>query len=116
MHTHFRHTHIHSATAFPRLPFHASAPTQARGITLHHVNKARHGAVQKAAWKGHDECLRWLLVAADGPRLTAQILLRDFDGRTVPDQIRDNGQHRTAAWLEELAERLGLAAAQDAPL
>ena len=79
---------------------------QARGISLTHVNKSRHGAVQKAAWKGHDDCLRWLLLAADGPRLTQQILLRDLDGRTVPEQIRENGQERTAAWLEELAQRL----------
>ena len=35
----------------------------------------------------HDDCLRWLLLAEDGPRLTAQIALRDFDGRTVPEQV-----------------------------
>ena len=81
---------------------------QARGISLTHVNRARHGAVQKAAWKGHDECLRWLLLAEDGPKLTAQIAMRDFDGVAVPEQVRANGQHRTADWLDELALRLGL--------
>ena len=74
----------------------------ARGLDLGHVNYARHGALVKAAWKGHDDALRWLLYADCGPQLTSQLALRDHEGRSVADLARLNGQHGTAAWLEKL--------------
>ena len=40
-------------TTFVPLTPHPS--TQAKGLELGHVNEARHGAVVKAAYKGHDE-------------------------------------------------------------
>lgn len=61
-----------------------------------------HGAVVKAAWKGHLDALSWLLVAPDGPRLTAQLALRDPQGRGVADLARENGQLDVASWLERL--------------
>ena len=81
-----------------------------KGIDLSHVNTARHGAVVKAAWKGHAPLLRWLLHADDGPRLTAQLTMRDLDGRTVAELARLNGQEEVADWLGGLiqkAERAG---------
>lgn len=77
----------------------------AQGLDLGHVNAARHGAVSKAAWKGHDETLRWLLFAPDGPKLTSQLAIRDPEGRSVAQLARINGQHATADWLEPLVER-----------
>ena len=76
----------------------------AKGIDLSHVNTARHGAIVKAAWKGHDECLKWLLHDEAGPRLTWQLQMRDLDGRTVAELAAMNGQHRTAEWLQRLIE------------
>jgi len=40
--------------------------------------------------QGHEACLRWLLLAEDGPRLTDQIVMRDLEGRAVPEQVRSN--------------------------
>jgi len=45
----------------------------AKGFDLGHLNDTRHGAVVKAAWKGHLPLLRWLLVDADGPGLGWQV-------------------------------------------
>ena len=42
---------------------------QSKGLSLAHVNDANHGAVVKAAWKGHREALEWLLLNPEGPRL-----------------------------------------------
>tara|TARA_B110001452_G_scaffold186114_1_gene156598 strand:- start:162 stop:914 length:753 start_codon:yes stop_codon:yes gene_type:complete len=72
---------------------------QRKGLELGHVNAAGHGAVAKAAWKGHLDALKWLLVEADGPRLVAQLALRDSEGRSVAEVVRDNGQHQVAEWL-----------------
>ena len=52
----------------------------AKGIDFTHINTARHGAIVKAAWKGHRDALEWLLHAADGPKLTAQLDLLDHEG------------------------------------
>jgi len=60
------------------------------------------------ACQGHDAMLRWLMLAADGPKLTAQLMLPDYDGKTVPELARSNGQGATADWLEALARELGL--------
>jgi hypothetical protein len=49
----------------------------AKGIDLSHVNAARHGAVVKAAWKGHMPALQWLLEAPDGPHLTSRARVAD---------------------------------------
>jgi hypothetical protein len=76
----------------------------AKGIDLGHVNAARHGAIVKAAWKGHLPALRWLLHDPNGPRLTSQLVMRDLDGRTVAELASMNGQHETAAWLRELID------------
>ena len=73
-----------------------------KGLDLGHVNDARHGAVAKAAWKGHDTMLHWLLSAEDGPRLTSQLKIEDLEGRSVAELARMNGQHTTADLLEEL--------------
>ena len=35
--------------------------------------KPKHPKAVKAAWKGHDDALRWLLLDPDGPKLTAQL-------------------------------------------
>ena len=77
---------------------------QAKGLSLDHVNASCHGAVAKAAWKGHEEALRWLLLAPDGPRLTAQLWLRDADGRPVADFVREGGRHAIADWLQGLCD------------
>ena len=73
---------------------------QAQGLSLAHVNAARHGAIVKAAWKGHADALRWLLFDERGPRLTEQLSLRDHEGRTVAQLVRLNGQHAIAAWRD----------------
>ena len=75
---------------------------QARGVNLGHVNDANHGAVEKAAYRGHDDLLRWLLLAEDGPQLSAQLRIRDGQGRSIADLARLNGQNATAEWLEPL--------------
>ena len=77
---------------------------QQKGLSLSHVNGARHGAVVKAAWKGHDEALRWLLLEIDGPRLTEQLAMRDLQGRSVADLAAMNGMEATALWLAPLVE------------
>ena len=41
--------------------------------------------------QGHEACLRWLLLAEDGPRLTDQIVMRDLEGRAVPEQVQGLG-------------------------
>lgn len=76
-----------------------------RGIELGHVNSARHGAVVKAAWKGHAEMLAWLLLDEEGPQLTSQLAMRDLEGRTVAELARMNGQREVAAWLEPLIQK-----------
>ena len=73
---------------------------QSQGVPLSHVNAARHGAIVKAAWKGHCEALQWLLFALDGPQLTDQLLLLDLEGRTVSQLVQLNGQHDVASWLQ----------------
>ena len=75
---------------------------QGQGVSLGHVNDARHGAVEKAAYRGHDELLRWLLLAADGPLLLEQLALRDDEGRSVADLARLSGYEATARWLEPM--------------
>jgi len=75
-----------------------------RGVPLGHVNAARHGAIVKAAWKGHRDALRWLLFDEEGPRLTDQLSLRDLEGRTVAELVRLNGQNDVADWLQHLIE------------
>ena len=77
---------------------------QSKGIDLTHVNTARHGALVKAAWKGHRACLEWLLFAEDGPRLTTQLDLLDHDGRSVAQLASMNSQQETADWLQQLID------------
>ena len=76
----------------------------ARGVNLAHVNDSNHGAVEKAAYRGHDELLRWLLLEDDGPRLLSQLVLRDEEGRSVADLARMGGHEGTARWLEPMVE------------
>lgn len=75
---------------------------QARGFALDHINPAGHGAVAKAAWRGHDAALEWLLHADDGPQLVAQLRLADGGGRLPVELARLNGKLRTAGWLDGL--------------
>ena len=77
---------------------------QAKGLSLGHVNAANHGAIVKAAWKGHREACEWLLLDPEGPRLTAQLELLDLEGRTVAELVRQNGQHEMADWLHGLIQ------------
>ena len=78
-----------------------------KGLALDHVNKAGHGAVAKAAWRGHTDALRWLLLDPEGPQLTAQLALRDAEGRRIAEAVRDNGQHEVAEWLAGLEQKAG---------
>ena len=87
----------------------------AKGIDFTHINTARHGAIVKAAWKGHRDALEWLLFAADGPQLTEQLDLLDCDGRTVAQLCRTNAQHTTADWLQSLIEARQAATAATPP-
>ena len=57
-----------------------------KGVSFEHVNHVRHGALNKAAVKGHVEAVRWLLYAEDGPKLISQLLLLDLQGREVAAQ------------------------------
>ena len=76
----------------------------ARGVNLAHVNDAHHGAVEKAAYRGHEELLQWLLLADDGPQLLPQLGLRDKDGRSLSDLVRMGGHENLACWLEPLVD------------
>ena len=76
----------------------------ARGVDFSHINHARHGAIVKAAWKGHDDALRWLLLDPDGPKLTAQLHIPDLEGLSVAQLARMGGNERTAVWLEQMIE------------
>ena len=80
---------------------------QRRGVRLDHINAAHHGAVVKAAWKGHDDALRWLLLDGDGPQLKAQLGMRDPQGRSVAQLAAMNGMAHTAQWLAPLVEQYG---------
>jgi len=73
-----------------------------KGIDFSHINHAGHGAVVKAAWKGHDDALRWLLIDPDGPTLTAQLHTSDLDCLSAAQLARNNGNESTADWLEVL--------------
>jgi len=90
---------------------------QAKGLSLGHVNAANHGAIVKAAWKGHLEALQWLLYGDDGPRLTEQLDLLDLEGRTVAELVRQNGQHEVATWLQaRIQERAAAKGHSAAPM
>jgi len=73
-----------------------------QGFDFAAINKARHSALDTAAWKGHRDMLTWLLLADDGPRLTALLHLRDHQGRTLGDLTRLAGRRVLAGWLEAL--------------
>jgi ankyrin repeat protein len=73
-----------------------------RGLSLGHVNAANHGAIVKAAWKGHKDALHWLLLAPDGPQLVEQLDLLDLEGRSVAELVRQNSQFEVADWLQGL--------------
>ena len=73
-----------------------------KGVSFEHVNNVRHGALNKAAVKGHVDAVRWLLYAEDGPKLTDQLLLLDLEGRTVADLCYLMRQDAVGAWLDEL--------------
>ena len=78
---------------------------QGRGLSLAHVNAVNHGAVVKAAWKGHLDALRWLLFAPDGPQLTDQLTLLNIEGKNVAELVRENNQHEAADWLDPLIKK-----------
>jgi hypothetical protein len=63
------------------------------------LNKARHGALDSAVWRGHVHIVRWLLLDESGPRLGPQLLLRDLAGRDIVTVARDGGHRRLAMWL-----------------
>jgi ankyrin repeat protein len=75
-----------------------------KGFDLGHVNDARHGAVVKAAWKGHMPLLRWFFFDPAGPDLKWQLDLLDLEGRSVAGLARLNGENETADWLQSLID------------
>jgi hypothetical protein len=75
-----------------------------KGFDLDHVNDAKHGAVVKAAWKGHTHLLRWFFFDPDGPDLRWQLDVLDLEGRSVAVLARMNGMTETAGWLQELID------------
>jgi ankyrin repeat protein len=75
---------------------------QQRNFDLGHLNNAGHGALVKAAWKGHRPLLDWLLLEVDGPHLKWQLTLTDDEGRTVADLATVAGHIDLAAWLRTL--------------
>ena len=90
------------------------------GLGLGHVNGASHGAVAKAAWKGHLPALEWLLLDPSGPCLRWQCALRDPDGRSVAELAAMNGMHEAATLLAPLVveaerQRGGRACALEPP-
>jgi hypothetical protein len=66
------------------------------------INDAQHGAVVKAAWQGHVEALHFFVLDESGPKLGAQLHLKDNDGRSVAELARMNGQEEAARWLERV--------------
>ena len=44
------------------------------GIDFALVNDAGHTSVHKAAWKGHHECLKWMICDDKGPKLVLSLL------------------------------------------
>ena len=66
--------------------------------------KPKHPKAVKAAWKGHDDALRWLLLDPDGPKLTAQLHIPDLEGLSVAQLARMGGNERTAVWLEQMID------------
>ena len=85
-----------------------------KGVSFEHVNHVRHGALNKAAVKGHVEAVRWLLYAEDGPKLISQLLLLDLEGRTVADLCYLMRQDAVGAWLDGLIAAHRHAAAEGA--
>ena len=75
-----------------------------KGFDLGHVNDARHGAVVKAAWKGHLSLLHWLLLDPGGPGLNWQLYMPDLEGRSVAELAVMNGQIEVADWLQKLVD------------
>ena len=65
---------------------------------------SNHPKAVKAAWKGHDDALRWLLLDPDGPKLTAQLHIPDLEGLSVAQLARMGGNERTAVWLEQMMD------------
>ena len=78
------------------------------GLNMGHINDAGHGAVNKAAWKGHDTALRWLLVDKMGPLLIEQLSLPDQQGYLVAQAARKGGHEKIASWIEELQRKCSL--------
>jgi hypothetical protein len=74
-----------------------------KGIDFTIVNEAGHTSVHKAAWKGHEECLQWMIEDEMGPKLGFQLHMRAADGRTPEEKARVNGHTATANWLLALA-------------
>uniref|UniRef100_A0A7S1IUU1 Uncharacterized protein n=1 Tax=Eutreptiella gymnastica TaxID=73025 RepID=A0A7S1IUU1_9EUGL len=79
-----------------------------RGLDFGHLNTTSHGAVDAAAWKGHQPVLEWLLLDPDGPQLRWQLEVQDAKGLTVVDSTRLASHHDLADWLETLGGRPGV--------
>ena len=73
-----------------------------KGLNFLHINDVKHGAIVKAAWKGHTELLKWLLLDSEGPQLVEQLTLTDLEGRLPSELARMNGQHDAATFLDSL--------------
>jgi ankyrin repeat protein len=76
-----------------------------KGIDFTLINDAGHTSLHKAAWKGHEECLRWMIEDETGPKLAFQLHMRAADGRTAQEKARVNGHTATANWLLSLASK-----------
>jgi ankyrin repeat protein len=79
------------------------------GIDFTLVNDAGHTAVHKAAWKGHEDCLKWMLLHDRGPSLGYQLHMLAADGRSPQDKARVNGHIAVANWLQTLEARFPVA-------
>lgn len=81
------------------------------------MNGVNHGAVVKAAWRGHREVLEWLLLADDGPHLLWQLKLpslsKKYSGLVVAEIAFHHGTKLGQPHVIECAEWLRTLVAAD---
>ncbi len=82
------------------------------GLDFSVINDAGHGCVQKAAWRGHQEALQWLMLDQDGPRLLWQLqplvgndrpvaggaTLDELGARTLESILQESGCSSVRDW------------------
>ena len=76
-----------------------------RGLDFGVINDAHHGAVNKAAWKGHKAALEWLLLDPGGPALVWQLhtpvpaLPSGARFRSIDELVEASGAGGVREWL-----------------